>query len=132
MEEPKEIGNNWRNPDGTLKEGHPPLEGVGRPKGSVSITEAIKKKLEEVPEGQKKTYLEAFVIKLFKKAINDEDVGAIRLIINYVDGLPIQPVKFDGRMKLTIGEILNELESENYGSKTQEQGLENQSFISDH
>ena len=32
MEEvPDKLAENWRNPDGTLKEGHPPMG--GRPKG---------------------------------------------------------------------------------------------------
>ena len=32
MEEPIKLEENWRNPDGTLKPGHPDLGG-GRPKG---------------------------------------------------------------------------------------------------
>lgn len=30
-ERPDKLGENWRNPDGTLKPGHPPMG--GRPKG---------------------------------------------------------------------------------------------------
>ena len=60
----------------------------GRPKGSLSITGEIKKKLEEIPENQKKTYLEILITKILKKAIVDEDQQMIKNIWNYVDGLP--------------------------------------------
>ena len=43
------LEENWRNPNGTLKVGHPDL-GAGRPKGSFSIKERVRKRLEEHPE----------------------------------------------------------------------------------
>lgn len=60
--------------------------GPGRPKGSISITSAVKRKLEEIPEGQKKSYLEAFVTSMFYKAINEKDVQAQKMIWDQVDG----------------------------------------------
>lgn len=63
----------------------------GRPKGSgISITTEIKKKLEEVPEGQKATYLELLINRIFKQAIQDGDQQMIKNIWNYVDGMPQQ------------------------------------------
>ena len=61
----------------------------GRPKGSVSVVEALKRKLEEVPEGQTKTYLELLVSRYMKNAIQDGDTQLIRDLINRVDGMPI-------------------------------------------
>ena len=71
-----------------FKEGNP---GGGRPKGSgISITTEIKKKLEEVPEGQKATYLELLINRIFKQAIQDGDQQMIKNIWNYIDGMPQQ------------------------------------------
>jgi len=53
----------------------------GRPKGSVSIVEALKNKLEEVPDGQKKTYLELLVLRYMKNAVQDGDSRLIRDLI---------------------------------------------------
>ena len=86
MSEP-EITGESRNPDGTFKEG---VSGnpAGKPKGSLSITAEIKKKLEEVPEGQKKTYLQLLISRIMKDAIQDGDGQMISKIWAYVDGMP--------------------------------------------
>ena len=61
----------------------------GRPKGSFSITEKIKKELEKCPDGKdKKTYLELLVRKILKKAIVEGDQAMIKSIWNYIDGMP--------------------------------------------
>lgn len=61
----------------------------GRPKGSgISITTEIKRKLEEVPEGQKKTYLQLLISRIMKDAIQDGDGQMISKIWAYVDGMP--------------------------------------------
>jgi hypothetical protein len=62
----------------------------GRPVGSVSIVEGIKRKLMEIEPENKKTYYELFLSKLFRKAIKDGDVTLIRDMINRVDGMPKQ------------------------------------------
>jgi hypothetical protein len=59
----------------------------GRPTGP-SITAAIKRKLEEMPEGADKTRLDQLVEVVLKKALEDEDEKTIKQIWNYVDGLP--------------------------------------------
>jgi hypothetical protein len=65
----------------------------GRPVGSVSIVEGIKKKLQEIEPGNKKTYLELFLSKLFLKAINEGNEQLMRDMINRVDGMPKQSVE---------------------------------------
>ena len=62
----------------------------GRPKGSVSIVEGIKKKLLEIEPVNKKTYLELFLSKLFLKAIKEGNEQLMKDIINRVDGMPKQ------------------------------------------
>ena len=63
----------------------------GRTPGTgISITTAIKKKLAEIPEGQKATYLELLINRIFKQAIQDGDQQMIKNIWNYVDGMPKQ------------------------------------------
>lgn len=72
---------------GKFVKGNP---GGGRPEGSVSIVEGIKRKLMEIEPENKKTYYELFLSKLFRKAIKDGDVTLIRDMINRVDGMPKQ------------------------------------------
>ena len=68
----------------------PRINRDGRPKGSgISITTEIKKKLAEIPEGQKATYLQLLISRIMKQAIQDGDQQMIKQIWNYVDGLPV-------------------------------------------
>jgi len=64
----------------------------GRPKGTISITAAIKKRLQEIPEGQKKTYLELLLTRILSKAIKDGDTNMIKQIWAYIDGMPKQTI----------------------------------------
>lgn len=68
----------------------------GRPEGSVSIVEGIKRKLMEIEPINKKTYLDLLLNTYFKNAIKDGDTGLIRDMINRVDGMPLQKQEFTG------------------------------------
>lgn len=73
--------------------GNPSMIGVGRPKGSgLSITTAVKAKLDEVPKGEKKTYLALLIDKIFTQAIKEGNEQMIKQIWNYIDGLPQQGI----------------------------------------
>jgi hypothetical protein len=61
----------------------------GRPKKGESLTELMKAFLEGVPPDKKKTYKQLFIMKVYKKAM-DGDIAAIKMIWNYVDGMPQQ------------------------------------------
>ena len=95
---PKTIGDN-RRPDGTFGEGNV-ANPNGRPKGSLSITAAIKKKLEEEyqnldnPE-EKKTYLEKLIDAIFHNALVVKDSRSLKDIWAYIDGLPKGSFAFD-------------------------------------
>ena len=61
----------------------------GRPKGSgLNLTSLLKTKLEEIPEGKKEPYKELFIKTLLHKALVEKDLQSLKLIMNYVDGLP--------------------------------------------
>ncbi len=66
--------------------------GGGRPQGSVSITTAIKNKLREIPEGKKKTYLSLLIERIMAKAIVEGDQQTIKLIWNYIEGMPKETI----------------------------------------
>lgn len=83
---PNIIGDN-RQPDGTFGPGNV-ANPEGRPKGSVSIVEGIKRKLLEIEPKNQKTYLELFLSQLFLKAIHDGNEQLMRDMINRVDGMP--------------------------------------------
>lgn len=74
---------------GKFVEGNP---GGGRPKGTVSVVSKIKSKLKKIPPGQKHSYLTMLVERIFKKAIQDGDEQMLKLIVQYVDGMPKQSV----------------------------------------
>jgi len=65
----------------------------GRPAGSISITAEIKKKLQEIPEGQQKSYLELLINRILKQAVVDGNEQMIKQIWSYVDGVPGAPEK---------------------------------------
>jgi hypothetical protein len=62
----------------------------GRPKGSLSITKAIKDKLAEIQEGDTRTNLEVLVDIILKKALVDKDDKTIESLWKFVDGMPKQ------------------------------------------
>ena len=107
LEQPKETGE-IRNPDGTFKAG---VSGnpEGRPKGSLSITSAIKKKLEEDyvnlanPE-EKKQYLEKIIEAIFHNAIELRDARTLKDIWSYIDGQPKATVDI-GADKESLSEL---------------------------
>lgn len=66
----------------------------GRPEGSVSIVEGIKRKLMEIEPENKKTYLELFLNSYFRKAIKDKDSQLMRDLVNRIDGMPKQTGDF--------------------------------------
>src|SRR3989344_2335621 len=88
---PDISGNNRekRDDNGRFRPG---LSGnpTGRPTGCVSITAEIKKKLQEVPDGQQKSYLELLINRILKQAVVDGNEQMIKQIWSYVDGPPKQ------------------------------------------
>ncbi len=90
----------------------------GRPVGSVSIVEGIKRKLLEVEPANKKTYLELFLSKLFLKAIKEGNEQLMKDMINRVDGMPQQ------RTDITSGDkpipILNAIHSNHSSQEADE------------
>lgn len=87
---PAQTGES-RNPDGTFKPG---VSGnpLGRPPGSISIVALLKKRLEEVPLGQVKTWAEQIVDMTLENAIVRKDQAAINNIMAHIDGAPKQTV----------------------------------------
>ena len=64
----------------------------GKPKGTISITQEIKKQLKKRDPESRKTWLEIYVRRTLVEAIKDPNTQAAKLIWNYVDGLPRQPI----------------------------------------
>jgi len=81
-----------RNSKGQFVKGAVPNP-AGRPKGALSITDEIKRKLDEVPVGSKRSRLEELVEVVFHKALVEKDERMLKAIWSYVDGLPRQAVE---------------------------------------
>ena len=105
MENPNENQNNTgkkleikpveRNPDGTVKSGN--LNPHGRPLGAKNFTTKVKEALllvaQRGEDGKEISYEEALVKKILKLAIIDGDQQMIKLIWNYLDGMPTYRVE---------------------------------------
>lgn len=95
---PEQTGNS-RNEKGKFipgVSGNP----IGRPKGSLSVTQKIKQKLEEIPDGKKETYLELMVQQILDKAV-DGDYHTFRQIWEHIDGRPRESVDVRSETKHT-------------------------------
>lgn len=86
----------------------------GKPEGAFSLLAILKAELQKCPEGQdKKTYAHLIVKRMLKEAIEKGDQQQIKLIWNYIEGMPKQNLELSG--VLNIGKTLDELEN---GTKT--------------
>ena len=83
---PTKNGDN-RQPDGKFGAGNI-ANPNGRPKGTLSIVGMLKKKLEDVPEGAKKTYAELLIDRILQMAIQDKNDQQIKNILQYIEGMP--------------------------------------------
>ena len=84
----------------------------GRPKKNESITELVKKFLRSKPKGQKRTYKEMFVERVTALALKG-DLTAIKLIWNYLDGMPQQTITNNIKTKNSILEKLDAYNPDN-------------------
>jgi hypothetical protein len=69
------------------------LPGSGATKITFSLKRLVREKLEEIEPRNRKTFAELLVSKLIKKAIVDEDDASIKLIFNYLEGMPKQTME---------------------------------------
>lgn len=80
-----------RDEKGRLTPGHT-ANPNGRPPGSISITDLMKAELQKVAPGttnkDKKTFMVLLLERMLDKAINKGDQQMMKLIWNYIDGLP--------------------------------------------
>lgn len=77
----------------------------GNPDGRpvFSLVAILKAELQKCPEGQdKKTYAELVVAKMLKEATTRGDHAQIKLIWNYIEGMPKQAVEHSGEVKESI------------------------------
>lgn len=91
-----------RNPDGTFPKGFSGNPS-GPPKGYKHMTTKIMEAIEKVSEDGATTEDKALVKKLLEQA-KKGDMQAMKLIFNYVDGLPMQNIdaNINGNINLTV------------------------------
>lgn len=82
-----------------FKEGNP---GGGRPKGTLSITNEIKKRLRETKTKDKKLLLDKLIDNILDSALKKKDINMIKQIWNYVDGMPTQKTELEGNTDMVF------------------------------
>lgn len=91
-EQPQQSVDN-RQPDGTFGAGNNANPG-GRPRGSFSIMNIIRKKMEEIPLGQTKEWKEQFAEIILDEAVVKRNPHILKLVVEYMDGKPDQKIDF--------------------------------------
>lgn len=79
----------------------------GRPKGSISLLSILKKQLRKRTIDKKYRNAYLLVQKTLDKAIVDGDNAQIKLIWDYLEGMPKQNIKVEG--ELNINQALDEI-----------------------
>lgn len=80
---------------------------VGKVPGTKNLTTKIREALVMLSsakgsDGKNISYESALVKTVLKKAIVDEDVSMIKLIWNYLDGFPVQPLDHGGTIETEL------------------------------
>jgi len=82
--------------------------GPGRPEGSISLTETVKRKLRQLHPDGKREAIEVLADNIIQDAL--ESNNKMRTLIwNYVDGMPKQNLKLEGEVKVIpiLGGVTN-------------------------
>lgn len=74
----------------------------GRPKGSRPMTTLFKEMLIKMGDGQAEAYDALLTKRIFKMAIVDGNEQMIKLLVNYVDGMPPQAITGPDGERLVI------------------------------
>jgi hypothetical protein len=76
---------------------------AGKPKGALSITAAMRRRLDEevtLDGGEKKKYLDLLVAKTFDLILREGDSSLLKELWHYIDGMPAQSIKLGGELNL--------------------------------
>lgn len=93
--ERKNVEKSYTDPKtGKFAPGNP-----GKPKGARHLTTLVRdalKKMGKTKDGKEMSYEQALVEAILQKAIIDQDPTTIRLVWNYLDGMPNQNINLSG------------------------------------
>ena len=80
----------------------------GRPEGTFSLLTLLKKELQKCPEGEdERTYADLIIKKMLDEATKKGDYNKMKLIWNYIEGMPLQKLANADGSNLMPQPILN-------------------------
>lgn len=86
----------------------------GAPKRTLRISDYIQKELKKaIAKGDKRKYVQLMAESLVKRAIKG-DPTAMRLVLNYIDGMPKQKIELQGSMGLNINQNILDMTDEEF------------------
>ena len=88
---------------------------AGKPKGTYSLVTLLKQQLELIKKGDKKTYGEIIIDKILEKAVDEGNEQIIKMILNYVDGMPVQRNEIQGNIYNIVSSYKVKGEDKNSG-----------------
>jgi len=94
----------------------------GRPKGSLNMTTKVKKALESIyynKNGKEVRADKALIEKILELAIKDGNEKMIKLIWNYLDGLPKQNIDLGGQVNVAYIDILKAIKEKEQSYDTE-------------
>lgn len=91
-----------RDANGRLLPGQQSLNPNGRPKGTRNLTTLVREALKEMGADGATPLEDLLAKRVIKKAIDEGDMQAIKLIWNYIDGMPEQKLVGDTDQPIVI------------------------------
>ena len=92
----------------------------GKPEGAISILPFIRRKLAEIPEGERRNYAQVIADRIVRACAGEIELGegaSIRDLLDRLDGKPVQVLQTNNSMDVEWFELMQEIYAESKDSE---------------